>query len=380
MPAEISASNALLEARIVLRRAIASKFPSSAEFTLDVAFSAPAGFTILFGPSGAGKSTLLDCLAGLLRPQQARIAFANETWHDSAAGLFLPPQSRRAGYLFQSPALFPHRTVAENVAFGLHAMPSPERGAAVALLLESFRVSHLAARKPREISGGEAQRVALARALAPRPGVLLLDEPLKGLDAGLRAAILEDLRAWQRANPMPILYVTHQREEADALGERLIALENGRIAATGAPHEVLDAPRTQRLASAAGFENLFSAGVLELRAPDGVMRARISATQTELELPLGPLAHTKTGDAIRFAIRAGDILLAVQAPAGISARNILQGTLRSIEARGATVVCRVDAGAEFQVHVTPGAARTLGLYPGQSVWLVIKTHSCHLLA
>jgi len=350
--------------------------PAARQFELDVEFQIGAGITILFGPSGAGKSTLLDCIAGLLRPQAARIALDLDVLQDSSAGIFLSPQRRRLAYLFQSPALFPHLTVEENAAFGLQGQEEEELSHRVQDLLEAFRVAHLAECKPSEISGGEAQRVALARALATSPRAVLLDEPLKGLDAELKAAIVEDLRAWNRIRRLAILYVTHQRDEVDALGERVIALDRGRIVSEGAPHAVLDAPRKKRLAYAAGFENHLTAVVRDVREPDGVMRVRLASSETELEVPLG---YANVGTRVHVAIRAGDILLATKKPEGLSARNILEGTIDSLEARGPTVLCRVNAGAIFLVHVTLGALRALELQAGQRIWLVIKTHSCHLV-
>jgi len=367
---EMTAS--LLEARVQFARP--GQNPTA--FRLDVEVQVGAGITILFGPSGAGKSTLLDCIAGLLKAGDARITLGEKTLQDSATGIFLPPQERHIAYLFQAPALFPHMTVEENAGFGLRHVGEVERKAAVFYLLEVFRIAHLAQRKPGEISGGETQRVALARALAPSPRAVLLDEPLKGLDAELRASIVDDLRAWNRANQLPILYVTHQRDEVDTLGERVIAIDRGRVVSEGIPHAVLDAPRTKRLAHAAGFENYLTAAVLELREVDGVMRARLTGSEAELELPLG---YAAVGDRVRVAIRAGDILLATQKPVALSARNVLEGTIDSLEIRGSTVVCRVNAGAMFVVHVTPGALRSLEIAVGKRVWLVIKTHSCQLV-
>jgi molybdate transport system ATP-binding protein len=345
-------------------------------FELDVDFQLASGITILFGPSGAGKSTLLDCLAGLLRPHEGRIILDSEVLQDSASRTFQPPQKRQLAYLFQSPSLFPHLTVEKNVAFGLPQMNEDERTHRVNDLLDAFRVLHLALRKPTDISGGEAQRVALARALATSPRAVLLDEPLKGLDAELKSAIVDDLRAWNRVRQLPILYVTHQRDEVDALGDRVIALDRGRIIAHGDPHSVLDAPRRKRLAYAAGFENHLTAVVQEVRESDGVMRARLAGSETELEVPLG---YAAAGARVHIAIRAGDILLATQRPAGLSARNVLQGSVDSLEERGTTVVCRVNAGAIFLVHVTPGAVRSLELAAGKPAWLIVKTHSCHLV-
>ena len=350
--------------------------PSSGRFELSVDFRIQPGITILFGPSGAGKSTLLDCIAGLLKPAAARIELNGQSLHDSAADIFVPPPRRHLAYLFQEPALFPHLTVEQNVSFGLFGASEVERASRVQDLLAAFRVEHLAHRKPAEISGGEAQRIALARALAPAPRAVLLDEPLKGLDAELKAAIVDDLRSWNKIRQLPILYVTHQRDEVDALGERVIAVDRGQIVAEGAPHTVLDAPRKRRVAYAAGFENHLSAVIQDIREADGVMRARLAGSETELELPLG---YAAVGNRIHIAIRAGDILLAARRPEGLSARNILEGTLASLERNGTSVVCRVIAGAVFLVHITPGAARSLELAAGQRVWLVIKTHSCHLV-
>jgi len=376
MADQVTAQNAIRPARLEAQLRFKRHGDPADAFELNVDFQLDPGIAILFGPSGAGKSTLLDCIAGLLRPATARIVLNGEVLHDSALQTFLPPQRRRLGYLFQSPALFPHLTAEQNVAFGLNDLTEGERASRVPDLLAAFRVEHLASRKPSEISGGEAQRVALARALATSPRAVLLDEPLKGLDAELKSAIVDDLRAWNRIRQLPILYVTHQRDEVDALGERVIALDRGVIVAEGSPHAILDAPRKKRLAYAAGFENHLSAVVQDLRESDGVMRVRMAGSQTELEIPLG---YAVVGDRVHIAIRAGDILLATHEPHGLSARNILAGKLASLEFNGATVVCRVDAGAVFLVHITLGALHSLQLSAGQRVWLVVKTHSCHLV-
>jgi molybdate transport system ATP-binding protein len=206
--------------------------------------------------------------------------------------------------------------------------------------------------------------------------VLLLDEPLTGLDAELKASIIEDLRAWNGAHKIPILYVTHSREEVDALGERVIAMDSGKIVSEGNPREVLDAPRRRRLAQAAGFENLLAGTVVDLREPDGVMRVRLENAPCEVEVPLG---HASAGDHVRVAIRAGDNLLAVEPPRSLSARNVLEGKINSLERRGALILARVDCGASFTVYLTPGSTRTLQLVPGKKVWLVLKTYSCHLV-
>ncbi len=345
-------------------------------FVLDIKESFAPGFTVLFGPSGAGKSTLLDCIAGLQQPDSGEIRLGEKLYFDAARKISLPPQLRELAYVFQSLALFPHLSVEQNIRYGLDKLAVSERIERTNGIAKSFRIENLLSRRPAELSGGEKQRVALARSLVTRPRVLLLDEPLTGLDSALRRSILEDLRAWNEANRIPILYVTHNREEVDSIGERVVTLVNGGVQESGAPSAVLDAPRSVELAHAAGFENVLSAVVVEHRPADGVMRVSLDHAACEIEIPLG---DAEPGREVRVAIRAGDILVATEAPHFLSARNILPGTIESIETRGAMAALRVRAGTTFQVHVTPGAVRALDLSPGLLVWLVIKTHSCHLV-
>lgn len=347
----------------------------SAPFHLDVAIDVPPGITILFGASGAGKSTTLDCTAGLLRPDEARIAIGDVVLHDTGKKINLPPEKRHIAYVFQSLALFPHQTVEENIAYGISSLPNDERRHRVSEILGDFHVGKLANRKPPEISGGEKQRVALARSLVTQPRALLLDEPLTNLDAYLKTTIMEDLRAWNSARNIPILYVTHSRDEVDALGERVIAMDHGRIISQGFPRDVLDAPQKTRLAQSAGFETILSGVVLELREADGVMRVKLGGN-CEIEVPLG---QSSVGESVQVAIRAGDILLACGKPCGLSAQNLLEGRIASLEQRGTLVVVRVNCGPIFTIHVTPRAVRSLQLATGNPIWLVLKTHSCHLV-
>jgi len=370
MAGEVNATR--LATRLQLQRGGAE--PGS--FLLDVSLEVSSGITILFGPSGAGKSTLLDCIAGLLRPNWGSVLVGDTVLFDSERAVNLPPQHRRIAYVFQTLALFPHMSVEDNLAYGLPDLQRAARPERVARVLEAFRVEKLRHRRPSEISGGERQRVALARSLVTLPRALLLDEPLTGLDAQLKSSIIDDLRAWNAAQKIPILYVTHSRDEVDALGERVIAMDHGRIVGEGTPPEVLDAPKHKRLAQAAGFENLLTGTVTELRPADGVMRVQLCDATKDIEVPLG---QASSGDRIRLAIRAGDILLATQRPEGLSARNILEGKITLLERRGPTVVARVDCGALFTVHITPSAERALLLSASKPVWLVLKTHSCHVV-
>jgi molybdate transport system ATP-binding protein len=349
---------------------------SGSQFTLDVELAVAAGFTILFGASGAGKTTLLDCIAGLQTPDEGTIAIGEVVLFDSQSRVNLPPRRRSVAYLLQSLALFPHMTVEQNVQYGLAALNPRDRDARSGEVLESFRIASLVERRPNEISAGERQRVALARALVTRPRVLLLDEPLTALDAVTKARILDDLRAWNRRHRIPILYVTHDREEVFALGESAIVLQEGHILARGSPHEVLQRPQSETVAQLAGFENIFDCSVTASHPEQGTMTCRIAGSTLDLEVPL---VRVNASLPLRVGIRAGDILLASSKPQGLSARNVVDGTITSLKQRDMTVIAIVTCGPAFEVHLTLGARESLQLEPGARVWLVVKTYSCHVL-
>jgi molybdate transport system ATP-binding protein len=347
-------------------------------FVLDVQFQAAPGFTIFFGPSGAGKTTLLDCIAGLTKPDAGRIAVGSRVVFDDANRTNLPVVTRRVGYVFQNLALFPHLTVEQNVQYGLAHLPRAERSVQGSAILQAFRIAHLAKRYPREISGGESQRTALARTLVTDPVVLLLDEPLAALDASTKATIIDDLRHWNRAHGIPILYITHSREEVFALGDRVVVLDAGRIVARGTPHEVIAAPQQETVAQLVGFENIFDVIVESVHPERGTMSCLIAGDTGPVVLET-PLVRGGVGSGLRVGIRAGDILLATSAPVGLSARNIIPGRITAIEQRDVIVAVRVKCRVEVEVHLTLAARDSLQLAPGREVWLVIKTHSCHLM-
>jgi len=370
--ASSQAQNFALEVRISRR----FDNPEQA-FDLNVHFRANPGFTILFGASGSGKTTVLDCIAGLTRPDEGRIAIGEDLF-DSDKELDVPAWKRRVGYVIQDLALFPHLTAEENVAFGLHSLGATERQERSREMLRIFRIEHVRDRKPAQISGGERQRVALARTLVTEPRALLLDEPLAALDRPTKARILDDLRQWNQSHAVPILYVTHSSEEVFALGEQVIVLAGGRIVAQGRPHEVMSAPRLETVAQLLGFENIFDATVTSLHEERGTMTCRLGAGPVELETPL---VRGDIGSKLRVGIRAGDLLLATESPHGLSARNIMPGTVRRIEQRDVIISAVVDcSGTEFEVHLTLAAREALQLAPGRTVWVVVKTHSCHLMA
>ena len=351
-------------------RAIADLFCLQPEFVVE------PGFTILFGPSGAGKTTLLDCVAGLVTPQQGNIVAGGRVLFDSQAAVNLPPSRRRVAYVFQEPSLFPHMSVEENVEYGLFDVPRSLRRERVSSILDVFGLTSLRMRLPSQISGGQRQRVALARALVTEPALLLLDEPLAALDTVTKARILDDLRVWNQIHSIPILYVTHNREEVYALGERLLVLDRGRIVAQGPPHEVLSAPLQESVAQLAGFENVFDATVESQHPERGTMTCRLGSSDVLLETAL---VRSQPGDALRIGVRAGDILLAVAPPTGLSARNVIPGTMASLEQRDLMVRARVGCGVDFEVHLTLAARDDLRLAVGRQVWLVLKTYSCHVM-
>jgi molybdate transport system ATP-binding protein len=347
-----------------------------ANFDLDVAFTASPGIVILFGPSGAGKTTLLDCIAGLATPDAGEIVVGSCAFFSDRRRTNVAVLQRRVGYVFQDLALFPHLSVEHNIQYGLARLNRTDRQERTHAILESLRIPHLRNRKPAEISGGERQRVALARALVTDPSVLLLDEPLAALDAATKSKIIDDLRVWNDEHRVPILYVTHSRDEVFALGERVLVLDKGKLIAQGTPHEVISAALQETVAQLAGFENIFDVSVIAAHPDRGTMTCRVAGSNVELETPL---VRADVGSTLRVGIRAGDILLATSQPLGLSARNVIAGKMLSVAQRDVIVVARIDCGVEIEVHLTLAARDALGLQPGKEVWLVVKTHSCHLM-
>ncbi len=217
------------------------------DLSLRITCALSAPWTVLFGPSGAGKTSLLRVLGGLIRPERGRVILDGRTLVETESGVWVPPAERGIGFVTQQPALFPHMDVTSNVAFGLPGLSRRSSGERVEQMLRLFQAGHLARRRPADLSGGEKQRVALARALAPEPRLLLLDEPFNGLDADLKAGILEQLTAWLAERNIPALYVSHDVTEAFQTAAEVVVIETGQIQAHGPAQVVLAGRREQLL-------------------------------------------------------------------------------------------------------------------------------------
>ncbi|RXT05253.1 ATP-binding cassette domain-containing protein [Ammoniphilus sp. CFH 90114] len=199
-----------------------------AHFTLDMGFDTENEIVVLFGPSGSGKTTVLNCIAGLQHPDEGFIRLNEVPFFDEKSKP-MPPQKRKVGYLFQEYALFPHMTVEKNIAYGMDAKKRGESGFLVSSLLSVLGIEHLLSKYPHQISGGEKQRVALARALATEPSILLLDEPLSALDQETRLQCQEELLRIHEMWRIPFIIVTHDKGEAEKLGDKILFIEKGRI-------------------------------------------------------------------------------------------------------------------------------------------------------
>jgi molybdate transport system ATP-binding protein len=249
--------------------------PESGAFTLDVQLEAGPEVTVLFGPSGSGKTLTLNCIAGFEHPDEGRILLDDAIVFDAAAGVFLPPQARRCGYVFQNYALFPHMTLRENLEFGAAGYKNLERRKRVNEMLERFQLTEAGGRRPHELSGGQKQRGSIARALLAQPRLLLLDEPAQGLDAVLRQELYEVLRELRRDFPLPALLVTHDLNEALEMGDRMHVFREGRIVQSGTPRQILEEPATATVARSLGIYNLVPAEILALDPGRNTSRLRI---------------------------------------------------------------------------------------------------------
>jgi molybdate transport system ATP-binding protein len=337
-----------------------------------VALEAPAGGCLaLAGPSGAGKSSVLRIAAGLLHPQRGRVSCAGRTWLDTAAGVDLPPERRRCGYVFQDHALFGHLPAWRNVAFALGDLPRARRRGRALELLERFGLGARAHARPAQLSGGERQRVGLARALARRPDVLLLDEPLAALDARTAAGAARELSAVLAELGVPAVLVTHDFAEAALLADRVGILDAGRIVQRGSPSELAARPRSAFVADFTGAVVLTGTarpgggGLTAIDLDGGGRVASVEPARGRVAASVYPWEVT---------IEPGE------AASGGSARNRLAVEVVSLTTLGNRVRVGLAGAQPLSAEITRASAQRLGLAPGMRVHACWKAAATRLLA
>ncbi|HXU86181.1 MAG TPA: ABC transporter ATP-binding protein [Verrucomicrobiae bacterium] len=328
------------------------------EFDLEVA---DGEFVTLLGPSGCGKTTTLRMIAGLVEPTGGRV------WFDDQDVTFLPPRARNIGFVFQTPALFPHLSVAENVGFGLSVKGA--RKAAIASRVEEMLamvdLTGYGARTPSQLSGGQQQRVALARVLATDPRVLLFDEPLSALDKNLRESLKFAIRELQRRTGKTSIYVTHDQSEAFAISDRIVVMNGGRVEQIGSQTEIYLRPRTGFVAEFIGANNALPGTVVALEPVSGTSgqsgEHRFRIRSGELTLSCRSRLPVALGDAVVAYLRPED--LAVVDDDGAEYRNVVEGEVERVIFEGPTAQLRIRvAGREMRVDV--GGSRRLTLTEG----------------
>jgi molybdate transport system ATP-binding protein len=326
-------------------------------FAVELALELGEAPFALVGPSGAGKTTVLRALAGLVRPDRGTIVLGNEVWFDSERELELPPEDRSVGLVFQDYALFPHMTVAENVAYGARKE--------VSSLLATFELAHLAGERPAALSGGERQRVALARALARDPEVLLLDEPLAALDTHTRGRVRGDLRELLERLALPTLVVTHDFQDAAALAGRVGVVVEGKLVQTGTPDELVAAPATPFVAD-------FTGGNL---VPGEARATGDGLTEVVLEDGTRVLSTDPGEGRVGVVVYPWEITVARSAPLD-SAQNHLQATIATLVPVANRVRVRVGP---LTAEITTASAERLALRPGDVVYASFKASGTRLV-
>ncbi|MDJ0948319.1 MAG: molybdenum ABC transporter ATP-binding protein [Alphaproteobacteria bacterium] len=344
-------------------------------FSLDLAFEAPMrGITALFGPSGCGKTTVLRCMAGLNR-LPGRLSVGGEAWQDDAQGMFRKPHQRPIGYVFQEASLFPHLSVRRNLFYGSRrAERNGGRGVLASQdVIDLLGIGHLLDRAPTALSGGERQRVAVGRALLSQPRLLLMDEPLSGLDRMTKEEILPYLEALHNSLSIPIIYVSHDIGEVARLADRVILLSAGRRVADGPVTDILERLDLQPATGRFEAGVVLTARVVEQDAAYSLTRLDHHGQSIAL-----PFVDIGVGEEVRLRIRARDVSLATRKPEGISIRNVLSGTIVEIveEPRTAFAEALVDiGGGRLRARLTREAVSDLGLEVGMPVFALIKSIS-----
>lgn len=341
-----------------------------ASFTLDVTFQAPSGITALFGRSGAGKTTLIQAVAGLLKPDQGEIHLHGETILDTAHGIAIPVHKRRIGYVFQGTRLFPHFSVRGNLLYGRWFGKGPKDNGQIDRISELLDLGPLLDRRPSTLSGGEKQRVAIGRALLSEPRLLLMDEPLAALDAARKSEILPYLERLRDDLDVPIVYVSHDVSEVTRLATTIVALDEGQVMRDGPAAEVLADPDAFPLFGRQEAGVFVPATVTSHDAADGLSQLAFSGGTL-----LVPLIANPVGSRLRVRIRARDIILALEPPKGISALNVVPGTVTQIsQLDGPIVDVVVRCGADdLLARITRRSLKALALVEGTPCTAILKS-------
>ncbi|TGT74512.1 molybdenum ABC transporter ATP-binding protein [bacterium M00.F.Ca.ET.159.01.1.1] len=342
------------------------------DFAVEAKFDSAGRLTALFGPSGSGKSTVINLIAGLIRPDKGRIAVDGRVLVDTDARIFVPMHKRRIGMVFQDARLFPHMSVAANLRYGRWFTPSTERYAKIDAVVELLGIGHLLDRRPARLSGGEKQRVAIGRALLASPKLLLMDEPLASLDEARKAEILPYVERLRDETKIPIVYVSHSVAEVARLASDVVVLAQGKVVASGPTEAIM-----QRLDLLPAEERGEGGAVLDTKVlhHDEAFGMTVLGSQAgEIRVPR--LARP-AGATVRLRIRARDVMIATEQPTGLSALNILAGTIAAVmPGIEPTVEIAIDCnGAIVLARITEQSKRTLRLSLGRQVFAVIKTVS-----
>lgn len=343
-------------------------------FELNAQLEAPTpGVVALFGRSGCGKTTLVNIISGLLQPDEGRVELDGVVLTDMRERVRVPAERRRIGYVFQDSRLFPHLGVLANLRYGWRRAPAAGRFIGLEEVLALLGLEPLLARRPYQLSGGERRRVALGRALLSQPRLLLLDEPLAGLDVARREEVLPYLERLRDQLSIPMVFVSHQLEEVLRLSTHVALMEAGTIVAAGTPSDISLRPELQAIVGSEAVGAILDGTVVHVDAERGMTDVQLGGGVLHVSLQ-----EASVGTRIRLQLLARDIILATEPPRGLSVRNALRGVITEIsDDVGNAVLVKVDIGSGAAVlsRVTRDAMRDLGLQPGMGVWVLVKAVS-----
>jgi molybdate transport system ATP-binding protein len=345
------------------------------DFTVDASFEGtPSGVTALYGTSGSGKTSIINMVAGLVRPEEGRIAVNGLCLFDSQKGIDLPPERRRVGYVFQDGRLLPHLSVRGNLTYGMKLVPRKQRMVDFDTVVDLLGIGDLLHRRPNRLSGGEKQRVAIGRALLTSPAMLLMDEPLASLDPVRKAEVLPFIMKLSREFALPILYVSHQMEEILNLADRLVLLDKGRVMAAGDLEDLLSRQELQQYMGEDEHGSVLSTVVEEPSDAAGLTLLRFG----DHILKVAPV-NMPRGTPVRVRIASWNVGIALEYPKGTSFQNIFFGTVESVADEGAFFVdLLLDVGRPLWARITRESYRDLSITQGKPVYALIKSATVSL--